>query len=162
MLFDTDAYVENMQNLRRIPELKAPSTKVAAINLPKLSYEKKVCNVVINVRVNKNVTVRDRFDWDLNDYKLRPVDFSSCLCESLPESVWLNKEDKQRTIKEMTNSILAQLTQHIEKNTFFPRVRFAKKEEDLVNIQGLCLNCDSRLLNPDQCIHCGFQYEKKV
>ena len=50
---------------------------------------------------------------------------------------------------------------HIDKNTFFPRVRFCKKEEEIIANEQICLNCDSILSNPDFCIHCGMQYDRR-
>lgn len=56
----------------------------------------------------------------------------------------------------MSNSILDQIQAHIDKNTFFPRVRFGKKEEDIIANDQVCVNCDSLLQNSDTCAHCGF------
>jgi hypothetical protein len=39
--------------------------------------------------------------------------------------------------------------QHIEKNTFFSRQRFGKKEEEMLNNDGFCINCQSKIINPD-------------
>lgn len=69
MLFDTDKYLDTIQAQKEVPELEMPNTKVAAINLPKLGYEKKLANIHIDVRVTKDLLIRDYFDWDLNDYK---------------------------------------------------------------------------------------------
>jgi hypothetical protein len=72
-----------------------------------------------------------------------------------------SEEHKQKTAIAISNSILDQITAHIDKNTFFPRVRFCKKEEEIISNDQLCVNCDSILNNPDFCIHCGLQFERK-
>jgi len=35
--------------------------------------------------LGRDLVLRDRFDWDLNDTKLRPVDFAKALVLSLPD-----------------------------------------------------------------------------
>jgi hypothetical protein len=35
--------------------------------------------------LGRDLVLRDRFDWDLNDTKLRPIDFSKALVLSLPD-----------------------------------------------------------------------------
>ena len=56
-------------------------------------------------------------------------------------------------IYKITESILTQINEHIDKNTFFPRQRLNKKEEDIISKQQVCVNCDS-LLNPAQPDYC--------
>lgn len=97
--------------------------------------------------------LRDRFDWDMMEPRLRPIDFASALCSQLP--FFKSDEERQQTIESMSNSILDQITAHIDKNTFFPRVRFCRKEEETMATEQICVNCDSILTNPDQCVHCG-------
>jgi hypothetical protein len=67
----------------------------------------------------------------LSDPRLRPIDFSTALISHLP--FYTNQEEKDKAIQAMTNSILDQIQSHIEKNTFFPRVRFCKKEEEIIS-----------------------------
>jgi hypothetical protein len=48
--------------------------------------------------------LRDRFDWDLTDTKLRPIDFATCLCEQL--NIFKNDDEKVNEIEKIKNSIL--------------------------------------------------------
>jgi uncharacterized paraquat-inducible protein A len=66
-------------------------------------------------------------------------------------------------IERITEIILSQINEHIDKNTFFPRQRLNKKEEDIIAKQQVCVNCDS-LLNPatpDFCFQCGTQFDRR-
>ncbi|CDW79536.1 dna binding and zinc-finger domain-containing protein [Stylonychia lemnae] len=158
MLFDTDTYFEQMQDLRRIQPLKPPNNKVPAVNLSKLSFDKKIAPI-LDVRICNKFIIRDKFDWDLMEPRLRPQDFAAALCSQLP--VFKTDEEKQQTIEKMTQSILDQIQAHIDKNTFFPRVRFCRKDEEIISNDQVCVNCDSILTNSEFCNHCGLQYEKK-
>lgn len=64
------------------------------------------------------------------ELRLRPIDFASALCNELP--FFQSDKDRQQAIEKISNSILDQIQAHIDKNTFFPRVRFCKKEEDMI------------------------------
>jgi len=48
------------------------------------------------------------------------------------ERLQLPQEEKEKEIKEMASSILDQIFGYIEKNTFFPRTRFSKREEEII------------------------------
>ena len=61
----------------------------------------------------------------------------------------------------MQNSIIDQILIYIEKNTFFPRVRFCKREEEIIAEGQICVNCDSLLKNAEICDNCGFSFERK-
>lgn len=65
-----------------------------------------------------NVKVRERFDWNLSCSYVSPSIFARKFVDetSIPES---NYED-------LKNQILDQIILHIEKNTFFPRVRSSR------------------------------------
>ncbi len=62
-------------------------------------------------------------------------------------------EERMDLIDKLTESILSQIAGHIDKNTFFPRQRLNKKEEDIISKQQVCVNCDSLLsaAQPDYC-----------
>ena len=65
-LFDTDRYIREIEAVNDLTkELKAPSNKVPALNLPKLAPDKKIVPICINVTLRKDFVLRDRFDWDL-------------------------------------------------------------------------------------------------
>ncbi len=172
MLFNPDRYVEDVLDVREIKVLKQPNNKVPAVNLPKLALDKRIAPITVSrsflltpaqldLPLAPNVTLRDQFDWDLSDVRLRPCHFARALVETLLVE-HDDPADKQKLIDKISNSILDQLNAYIEKNTFFPRVRFGKKEEERLTNEQICVNCDSVLANQDYCIHCGFLYERKV
>ena len=58
MLFDTERYIQEIEDDKRVSELKAPNNKVPALNLPKLAPEKKI--VAINVSISRCIMNYDR------------------------------------------------------------------------------------------------------
>lgn len=40
--------------------------------------------------------MRDRFDWDLMEPRLRPIDFATALCNQMP--FFKSDEEKEKTI----------------------------------------------------------------
>ena len=54
-------------------------------------------------------------------------------------------EKRLALIEKLSESILGQIADHIDKYTFFPRQRLNKKEEDIISKQQVCVNCDSLL-----------------
>ena len=64
-IFDTEDYIRQIAISKQIKEIKAPSNKVPALNLPKLAPEKKIVPICIDVSLGKDFIIRDRFDWDL-------------------------------------------------------------------------------------------------
>ena len=67
LLFDSDRYVREIETANALTkELKAPSNKVPALNLPKLAPDKKIVPICINVTLGEDFVLRDRFDWDLS------------------------------------------------------------------------------------------------
>jgi hypothetical protein len=110
--------------------------------------------------------IRDKFDWDLNELQnLSPYRFAASLVDLL------NIKNKKEEITRISNCILDQIIAYVEKNTFFPRVRFCKREEEiisegqvielLIKSDQICVNCDSLLLNGEICEHCGFSFVNK-
>ena len=65
----------------------------------------------------------------------------------------------KRNIK---NQILDQLLDHIDKNTFFPRTRLIKKENEASSSNQLCPNCNTVIFDPDSCVNCMYVFEKKI
>ena len=163
--FDTERYIHEIELAQQINELKAPSNKVPALNLPKLTPEKKIVPIILDVTLAKDFVLRDRFDWDLSQNQLRPVDFVTALVLRLPDPAELDgistgkkvkhfaehlahiqvSEQRLSLIERLTETVLAQIADHIDKNTFFPRQRLNKKEEDIISKQQVCVNCDSLL-----------------
>lgn len=94
MLFDSEKYLWEIENLRSIQLLKAPNNKVPAVNFSKLSFDKKIAPIVVylryhlyklqlDIRFRDKFILKDRFDWDLMEPRLRPKDFATALCEQL-------------------------------------------------------------------------------
>jgi len=102
----------------------------------------------LDIRFGNKFVLRDRFDWDLMEPRLRPIDFATALCNQMIP-FFRDEDHKEKAITAMANQILDQITAHIDKNTFFPRVRFCKKEEEIISNDQVCVNCDSILNNPD-------------
>jgi hypothetical protein len=48
--------------------------------------------------------LRDRFDWDLAETRLRPIDFATVMINHLP--FFENEDEKQKAIEKMASSIL--------------------------------------------------------
>jgi len=63
--------------------------------------------------------------------RLRPIDFATALCAEMP--FFKSEEERAQTVTSITNQILDQLNAHIERNTFFPRIRFCRKEEEIIS-----------------------------
>ena len=113
----------------------------------------------MDIRVSEDLIIRDRFDWGLNElHSLSPAIFARILGERLN----LPTEIKEREIQRMADSILDQIFAYIEKNTFFPRTRFSKREEEIIAEGHICVNCNALLQNTDNCSYCGFSFEKKL
>ena len=72
-------------------------------------------------------------------------------------------EERMKLVDKLTESVLCQIANHIDKNTFFPRQRLNKKEEDIISKQQVCVNCDSLLstAQPDYCFQCGTQFDRR-
>lgn len=49
MLFDSDRYIQEMEDLRKIVPLKVPNNKVPAVNLSKLSFDKKIAPIMVKI-----------------------------------------------------------------------------------------------------------------
>ena len=165
MLFDAEQYVAEISLATSTKEIKAPSNKVPALNLPKLTPEKKIVPIVLDVTLGKDFVLRDRFDWDLSQTSLRPVDFVTALVLKLPDPATIYgltdvemvkhsaehlshielSSHRMTLIERLTETVLEQIADHIDKNTFFPRQRLNKKEEDIISKQQVCVNCDSLL-----------------
>ena len=64
--FDTERYIKEIECSTYTKEIKPPSNKVPALNLPKLAPEKKIVPITIDVTLAKDFVLRDRFDWDLS------------------------------------------------------------------------------------------------
>lgn len=98
-LFDTEQYVREIEASTYTREIKAPSNKVPALNLPKLAPEKKIVAITIDVTLAKDFVLRDRFDWDLSQNHLRPIDMITALVLKLPDPAVIQGLDPITMVK---------------------------------------------------------------
>ena len=91
-LFDSERYVREIAASVYTKELKPPSNKVPALNLPKLAPEKKIVPICIDVALARDFVLRDRFDWDLSQNQMRPIDFCTALVLKLPDPAEINND----------------------------------------------------------------------
>lgn len=116
MLFDPEKYIQKInsrqQNALAAKSLKAPHYKVPANNLPKLAFDKKIVNIVIDIKIKDPQSsdgsffmLRDRFDWDISEVYMRPIDFARQLVESL--GIYPSKAEKEKIISQIETSILS-------------------------------------------------------
>lgn len=61
-----------------------PHYKVPSNNLMKLGFEKKIVSIVLDIKIkdpkdpqSSFFILRDRFDWDLSEVFVRPIDFAT-------------------------------------------------------------------------------------
>lgn len=98
-LFDTERYVQEIAASEYTKEIKPPSNKVPALNLPKLAPEKKIVPICIDVTLARDFVLRDRFDWDLSQNQMRPIDFCTALVLKLPDPAELSSNSPTSTSK---------------------------------------------------------------
>lgn len=98
-LFDTGRYLAEIERAATIKEIKPPNNKVPALNLPKLAPEKKIVPICIDVTLGKDFVLRDRFDWDLSQVSLRPVDFVTALVLQLPDPAVIQGDGATEKVK---------------------------------------------------------------
>jgi hypothetical protein len=159
-MIEPDLYINEYYQLNQQLLTKPVSSKYTNLNFSRLPPEKKIISVKVDILLRANFNVREYVDWDLADEKRMPRQYAENLVEQLreiiePELVEYNKV----AIK---NQILDQLLEHVDKNTFFPRLRLIKKESESVMSSQLCPNCNTLIYNPDVCVNCMFVFEKKI
>lgn len=49
MLFDSDKYLQEIEDIRKVEPLKAPNNKVPPVNMSKLSFDKKIAPIVVSI-----------------------------------------------------------------------------------------------------------------
>ena len=115
-----------------------------------------VTYVQVDVKLADDVILRDKFDWDLALVKIRPIDFATQLVAKLPYP------DKPAAASQISNQILDQIDAHIQKHTHFPRQRLNKREEEMIQQQGICILCNSLLKRDSEfCFQCCTQFDKR-
>jgi ribosomal protein L40E len=159
MIFQ-DEYIDDYHRKLLENDLRPKKNKFSNLNFSKLSADRKLIQLNVDIYINEDFIIRDIIDWDLNDEKRSPEKFANIIVNELsviiePEMIEFNK-------KNIREQILDQILEHIEKNTFFPRVKLFKKENDATQNTQLCINCNSIIYNPEFCVNCMYVFEKKV
>jgi len=97
-----DYYNQNYQNLCKVPE-----NKYMNLNFGRLTTDRKLVQMNIDIQVKDGLRLRETFDWDLSDEKKNPELFAIKFCEELKEIIAPEYfEFNMRTIK---NQILDQV-----------------------------------------------------
>jgi hypothetical protein len=112
-MFDTEKYMQLLESRSILASetLKMPQYKVPSNNLVKLSFDKKLVNIILDVKIqdpngsSKFFLLRDRFDWDIGDSDMRPLDFATDLVNSL--EIYPDQATRDETIKRVEESILS-------------------------------------------------------
>jgi ribosomal protein L40E len=155
-----DEYIDDYYTKILDRDLKPKNTKYSNLNYGRLTADRKLVQINVDVYLNENFIVRDQIDWDLYEEKKSPELFANVFVNELSEIIDQDMiEYNKRNIREQ---ILDQLLEHIEKNTFFPRVKLIKKENEATQNSQLCINCNSIIFNPEFCINCMYVFEKKI
>lgn len=156
-MFDADQFVERTLQAkaqppsRKLPKeclslpstpLLYPSYKVPPNNLSKLTYEKRIVHIQLDIKFPRAVlgaskatdagqgtfVLRDFFDWDIQESHIRPKIFAQQLIDGLTAEFLgtssnqplLTESQKQKMKESVELQILDQIWQHIEKNTNVP------------------------------------------
>ena len=64
MLFDTERYIQEIEDDKRVRELKAPNNRVPALNLPKLAPEKKIVAINVSLRSIPHGLIGRHRSWE--------------------------------------------------------------------------------------------------
>lgn len=75
----------------------------------RLTEDKKLVSIDIDIPLDENTIIKDKFDWDLNKDKLSPTDFARELVSTLNLS--------EEYAEKMKEQILSQIMQHIKTHT---------------------------------------------
>jgi predicted Zn-ribbon and HTH transcriptional regulator len=159
-MIEPDVYIDEYYRLNREYLSKPAKNKYSNLNFSRLTTDRKIVQVVFDILINEKLQVKDRIDWDLVEENRSPEIFANKLVDKLEGIIDKNLIDYNKN--NIKNQILDQLLDHIEKNTFFPRLRLIKKENEASQNTQLCMNCNTVIYNPEYCVNCMFVFEKKI
>jgi len=176
-MIEPDKYAEEYFNLKYPNLLKEQITKI--YNFNKLSSDKKIVFIKLDVALNNKLTIIERFDWDLSDEKKSPEKFAEIFIENLKDLI----ENDLLTYnkKKISNQIYTQILEHFDKNTVFTKLKISKKDNEMSTINSTqnsinnipniisqnfnnnfyCNNCNIYLHNSEICFNCSGVAEKK-
>jgi hypothetical protein len=158
-MIEPDLYINEFYQLNHTSMAKPIQNKYTNLNFSRLAPERKLAGIKIDILLRRDFTIREYVDWDLNDEKRTPKLFADKIVKQLSDLIDPNLIDYNKL--NIKNQILDQLLEHVDRNTFFPRLRLIKKEGETGNSQ-TCPNCNILIQNPDVCVNCMFVFEKKV
>ena len=155
-MIDPEGYICDYYEMNRDLLSLPPKQKFANVNFSRLNSDRKLAQVSISIMLNDKLIIKEKIDWDLQDEKKSPSTFAENFVENLKDII--DPTLIEYNITNIKNQILDGLLEHIEKNTYFPRLRLAKKENEKNQI---CLNCESVIFNQEYCVNCMFIFEKR-
>jgi hypothetical protein len=160
IMIDPDTYINEYYVMNQAALTKPMPGRYANLNFSRLLPEKKIVSVKVDILIKPGFSVREYVDWDMNDEKRMPAQYAANLIEQLRDIVEPNLIAFNKVA--IRNQILDQLLEHVEKNTYFPRIKLIKKEHEAVSLSQLCPGCGTLIYNPDICVNCNFIFEKKI
>jgi RNA polymerase subunit RPABC4/transcription elongation factor Spt4 len=138
---------------------KPIQNKYTNLNFSRLASDRKLASLKIDILIKRDFSIREYVDWDLNDEKRTPKLFVDNILKQLNDIIEPNLIEYNKV--SIKNQILDQLLEHVDKNTFFPRLKLIKKEGETSN-SPMCPNCNTLINNTDICANCMFIFEKKA
>lgn len=159
-MIEPDKYIDEYYAFNEASVSRAPQSKYSNLNFSRLASDRKLVCLKIDIVLDNNVIIRERLDWDLNDHKKSPEIFAQILVENL--SSIIGAELLEFNLTSIRNQIMDQLLEHIDKNTYLPKMKPMKKDNDFNPSNQLCPNCNTTIYNSDYCINCMFIFEKKL
>jgi ribosomal protein L40E len=158
-MIDPDTYIDEYYQTNLEALSRAPKNKITNLNFSRLTTEKKVVNLCIQILLQDKLLIKERIDWDLNDEKKSPEKFATKIVEELKDII--DPDLKDYNLRNIKNQILDGLLEQIDMHTFLPKLKLIKKENEVVNNQ-VCLNCGTVIHNQEFCVNCMFVFEKKL
>lgn len=158
-MIQPDTYIDEYYQINSEKIFRPPKNKFNNLNFSRLTAEKKIVNICIEIMIHEKLIIKERIDWDLNDEKRCPELFANKLVQELSGIINPDLlEYNQRIIK---NQILDGLLEHIDRHTFLPKLKLIKKDNEISNNQ-ICPNCSTVLFNQEYCVNCMYVFEKKL
>lgn len=144
-MLEPDIYFDEALEKQRLRAMARNARQ--QLNYHKLNTERMIVPITISVKIREDLTIRDRFDWDLSKQYKSPYTFAQKLAEDLPLT--------QAQQEAIGNSIIEQIIEHIEKYTIQTRNRMPRGTEGNAANVPTCMQCNSILYGHDYCRACG-------
>ena len=128
MIIDPNSYIDDYYILNHAQLSKSPQVKYSNLNFGRLTSDRKLVQIKLNIHLNDNLIIKEVIDWDLSDVHKDPEIFAQIFCKELKDII--DPTLYEYNVKNIRNEILNQLLEHVDKNTFFPRLRLIKKENE--------------------------------